>query len=569
MKKTLLFLAVLLTTATAWAADKISGLTYNSSGNYYEINDGQDLYDLANYVNTGHSASGKTFKQTANITLTGDFPMIGKCNHPTSSEDEEEVYYPFSGTYDGGNFTISGLSISSRWMRIGFFCLAVDATIRNVILVNPSVVQTFNPGSTWLGAIAGECSGNGAIENCRVIDPTLTLSAPDATINGYHYQLCGVIAGAVKGNSSCVRVSNCSYHSTTSFSAVGQYGDEICPISNFNRIYQLTLSNCITNADAFLTVGTANYYKSGTPITILPVGPVGYVTGYQTTGVTMTNNEFTMPENDVTVTATVNPSVTYSTSGSCGDNATWTLTQDDKGNYTVLTISGTGAMWDYNYATVNSLWRTKAPWGYNITRVTIGNGITSIGNYAFIGCQQLSNVTIGGNVTSIGAGAFDHCDGLTTVTLPASVSTIGSGAFTNCVGLKRLNINKSDGLVTLGSNNAFNGCDSSLIIVAPSAELAFQYKAATNWNNYADKIYAKLDGYAFPVTNEGGTPAYAIATEEDLRNLSGVLTYTYGSGLTFRQTADITLHDIFYPIGSSKVFWVLTTAATTLSAAST
>ena len=549
MKKALLFFAVLLTAATVWAADNIPGLTYNSSGKYYEINDGQDLFDLANYINSGNSGSGKTFKQTTNITLTGDFPMIGRYEPMLS--DEENV---FSGTYDGGNFTISGLSISSTWHRLGLFCHVENAAICNVVLVNPSVVQTTNPGSTWLGAIVGDCYGNTVIDNCHVIDPTLTLSAPDANINGYYYQFCGVIAGAVKGVSSNVRVSNCSYHSTDSFSAVGEYGNEICTISNFNRIYQLTLSNCITSADAFLTVGTAKYYKSGTPITIFPIGPVGYVTGYQTTGVTMTNNEFTMPENDVTVTATINPSVSYSTSGNCGDNATWTLSQDANGNYTVLTISGTGAMWDYTYTTVNSLWRTNAPWGYDITKVTIGNGITSIGNYAFVGCQQLSNVTIGGNVTSIGAVAFDHCDGITTLNLPASVSTIGRGAFTNCVNLKRFNIQKSDGLVTLGSNNAFNGCDSSLIIVAPSVELAFQYKAATNWSNYADKIVAAINGYTFHVTNEGGTPAYAIANEEDLRNLSSVADITNCLGITFRQTANITLHGNFSPIGGSPVF---------------
>ena len=49
-------LVMLLTSATAWAQDAISGLTYNTTGGYYEINDAQDLVDLANYVNGGNDA---------------------------------------------------------------------------------------------------------------------------------------------------------------------------------------------------------------------------------------------------------------------------------------------------------------------------------------------------------------------------------------------------------------------------------------------------------------------------------------------------------------------------------
>lgn len=74
--------------------------------------------------------------------------------------------------------------------------------------------------------------------------------------------------------------------------------------------------------------------------------------------------------------------------GSCGTKATWALTQDSSGKYTRLTISGTGAMQDYGYTTNNSIWRTDAPWGWQaLTSVTIGDGITSIGDYAFCGCQ--------------------------------------------------------------------------------------------------------------------------------------------------------------------------------------
>ena len=45
--------------------------------------------------------------------------------------------------------------------------------------------------------------------------------------------------------------------------------------------------------------------------------------------------------------------------------------------------------------------------------VTIGNGVTSIGDYAFYNCSSLTSVTIPDSVTSIGSSAFSGCSNLT------------------------------------------------------------------------------------------------------------------------------------------------------------
>ncbi|MBQ9744981.1 MAG: leucine-rich repeat domain-containing protein, partial [Clostridia bacterium] len=52
----------------------------------------------------------------------------------------------------------------------------------------------------------------------------------------------------------------------------------------------------------------------------------------------------------------------------------------------------------------------------SLTSVTIGNGVTSIGRYAFSVCTSLTSVTIPNSVTSIGYRAFWCCTGLTSVT---------------------------------------------------------------------------------------------------------------------------------------------------------
>ena len=110
-------------------------------------------------------------------------------------------------------------------------------------------------------------------------------------------------------------------------------------------------------------------------------------------------------------------------SGTCGPNLRWHLT--DNG---VLTISGKGEMNDYSA----NYFENRAPWrGYDIKRIIIGDGVTTIGVYAFAGCSSLTSVTIPNSVTTIGEEAFSYCSALISVTIPNSVTTIGEDAFTN------------------------------------------------------------------------------------------------------------------------------------------
>ena len=72
----------------------------------------------------------------------------------------------------------------------------------------------------------------------------------------------------------------------------------------------------------------------------------------------------------------------------------------------------------------------------------IPNSVTSIGEWAFYGCDKLTSITIPNSVTSIGDGVFFCCWHLTSITIPNSVTSIGKWAFSGCNKLKKIYISR-------------------------------------------------------------------------------------------------------------------------------
>ena len=122
-----------------------------------------------------------------------------------------------------------------------------------------------------------------------------------------------------------------------------------------------------------------------------------------------------------------------------------------------------------------------------LTSITIPDSVKSIGSSAFYNCTGLTRVTVGNNVKTIGSYTFSGCTGLTSVTIPDSVKIIGSSAFYKCTSLTEIDFSTHTTVPTLTSTNAFTNTSSSLVIKVPSA-LLDEWKAATNWSTYADKI---------------------------------------------------------------------------------
>ena len=137
-------------------------------------------------------------------------------------------------------------------------------------------------------------------------------------------------------------------------------------------------------------------------------------------------------------------------------NLTWKLDADG-----TLTISGTGAMKDYN-ADDNP---SPAYNNSKVKKIVIEKGVTSVGDYAFRSCNNLTSIMISNSVTSIGNSAFFYCTSLTSVTIPDNVTSIENYAFAY-TGLKSITI--PDSVTNIG-NYAFAGCKDLTSITIPDS----------------------------------------------------------------------------------------------------
>ena len=113
----------------------------------------------------------------------------------------------------------------------------------------------------------------------------------------------------------------------------------------------------------------------------------------------------------------------------------------------------------------------------SLTNIEIPNSVTSIGSSAFGGCISLKTVKMPESVTYIGSGAFGECTSLTSITLPKRITTIERGTFGGCSSLTTLEIPNS---VTSIGMSAFSGCDKLIQI--------------ENGVSYVDKWAVKYDG---------------------------------------------------------------------------
>lgn len=101
----------------------------------------------------------------------------------------------------------------------------------------------------------------------------------------------------------------------------------------------------------------------------------------------------------------------------------------------------------------------------NLSTITIPSTVTGIGTSVFYNCYALSSITIPTNVKSISNSAFSNCYSLSNITIPNTVTSIGNGTFSSCYNLSSITIS---GNITSINANAFNSCQGLSSITIPN-----------------------------------------------------------------------------------------------------
>ena len=152
----------------------------------------------------------------------------------------------------------------------------------------------------------------------------------------------------------------------------------------------------------------------------------------------------------------------------------------DNTNYS----SDQGVLYDKNKTTL-----VQYPAGKTDISFVIPNSVTSIGEQAFSGCENLTSVTLPTNAsfTTIEYGAFISCGNLTSITIPNSVTSIGGQAFAWCGNLTSITIPNS---ITSINYLSFQDCTSltSVIFEGTISADDFAYDAFSG--DLREKFYA-------------------------------------------------------------------------------
>jgi hypothetical protein len=134
-----------------------------------------------------------------------------------------------------------------------------------------------------------------------------------------------------------------------------------------------------------------------------------------------------------------------------------------------LTISGSGAMADYEYDSAkNTCHRPWESYTNEITKLTIKRGVTGIGSYAFYGFSNLAEIKTPTTVQRIGECSFAFCKKVSKIYIEGTSCVIEKSAFASCDETVMASINLY-GVKTVGES-AFYDCDTQYLYLDEAAE---------------------------------------------------------------------------------------------------
>ena len=390
--------------------DVANGVKYDAATRTYYLYSVDGLEWLSTETNTNNNNfSGYTVKLTSDVDLNNvAWTPIGQSN-------------TFKGTFDGGNNTISNLTVSGDNINVGLFG-SVVGTIKNVKIANVNLSS-----SHWAGAIVGFMYGT--IENCHVDGGDIKVSVKDGDngdkaggivgyICGEPYSLvkgCSVknltvtayrdVAGIAGCTNGTVEITNNSVDKVTVIANMLQDGGKTLADANADKVVGRNIANADLSTNTTNNVTVTIYgIDSNNIATVGNDAGVTYAINKGTTTISLTPGTYIIPDEAKGKT------LTFIGTGNPKD--TKIATQDD-GTYEGCDYSLEGATVTFENITINTDSETYT--GYARCKGTYKNCVIN-GQYTLYGDSKFENCTfnVSGDVYNIwtwGAenAKFDKC----------------------------------------------------------------------------------------------------------------------------------------------------------------
>lgn len=228
----------------------------DGSAESFEISSAAELLEFSELVNGTDSGSAVSFEGKT-VSLSDDIDLSGESWTPIGTSTA-----PFKGTFDGGSYTISNLTIKNgNANHQGLFGFCQNATLKNVSLSEANILCDYRGG-----VLAG------VVENTTIEDVDVTGSE----ITGKAH--VGGLIGRVQGSNVTTSVTNCSISNTdvSAMSKAESWDDTVDNVSNnstdsttpFNTrcggITSITVNSALNITDCTLTdVNVKSYGYAG------------------------------------------------------------------------------------------------------------------------------------------------------------------------------------------------------------------------------------------------------------------------------------------------------------------
>ena len=414
----------------------------------------------SNVTKIGIGAFGNCSDLTS-ITIPSSVKAIGpnafdRCTGLSSITIPESVTSIEQGTFANCS-GLTSITIPNSVTTIGKEAFANCSGLTSITI--PSSVTTIGEGAF------ANCSGltsitipnsvtvidKGAFANCTALT-SITLPSSVTTIGEEAFANC---------------TSLTSIDIPNSVTSIGQKA-----FSNCSSFSSISLPNSITSIEQETFIGCSGLTSMTIPTSVTTIGDNAFRGCIQLKSITI-------PESVTSIGSTVFRSCNNLTELVIADSKTRLKMGSDSfhgGSFDKVYV---GRDWTYIDSDGNSVQRNEYfPFGMTLSTLTMGSNVTTIPDWAFYKCQNLSQINFSNSLTTIGNFAFQSCPKLGLIVLPQSLTSIGNWAFGDCLGLYSVVLLSDCKL----SNNVFYDCTGLKKSAYVSVDNPFKYGVACRIN---------------------------------------------------------------------------------------